>query len=55
MHLSRLLERDQIFVDVVRSDAQQLGLTIIMLDGKRTEANIAEEIAGWFGLQARPD
>ena len=53
--LERLPERDQIFADVVRSDAQELGLKIIMLDGKRTQANIAEEVAAWFGLYARTD
>jgi hypothetical protein len=48
--LERLLDRDALFADEVTREANGLGLKVVVIDGKRTEAEVTTEVAGWFHL-----
>ncbi|MEV0800208.1 hypothetical protein AB0I34_21120 [Kribbella sp. NPDC050281] len=48
--LGNLLERDRRFTDQVAMETRRLGLTSIVVDGSRTEDELAVRVAGLFGL-----
>ena len=48
--LANLLERDHLFTEHVRVEADRLGLASVEVDGSRTVDDHASELAGWFGL-----
>jgi hypothetical protein len=52
--LERLLERDALFAEQVTREAQELGLKVVVVDG-RPEGELAAEVADWFRLRRAPD
>jgi len=48
--LDRLLERDVIFGQGVAKEARELGLRVLSVDGTRSAAELAAEVADWFRL-----
>ena len=48
--LANLLERDAMFTDRLRSEAEDLGLPVLEIDGAVSEGDVARQVGGMFGL-----
>jgi 2-phosphoglycerate kinase len=48
--LRNLLERDRLFTDTLREETARLDMPVIEVDARMTEDELAERVAGGFGL-----